>query len=749
MQALFLLPTDRVAHSWAEKMREEGWSIEKLHAFGAFVKQSRTADFIILNYSKTDAPRYIPKIFLSVLYARLVRTPVYLFMSIDPVDLCDRWVLRAMLYAVNFVLVRLATCLIVIHTRTHIPRRYFVSMRKVHRIANCPQRDQWTSFAKPDTAARSDGIRFFYHGELLWWHGLERFAPILDAVKQHIPASMTVAGNLYPTHFKLFGLPASRKEIRIKKQLRAFLDRPDVTWLGRVDLDRVKVLMADADFHVTQLNATDTQGDTELRTCLLEAMAAGMICLHVDSSAIQCPEFRDRHNLVIIDPTKPKEAAQKILEIYASLEVRQQISESARRTVEEHFGLATDYAKLRQVILKQLGGLRSPRARTDPEQPMKHPSPIVLTIDAVLRPLGVLIYLAIAAVSYPIVSFFWPRHRTRRILKTDVSRPSAKLGEVVPPAEHPPAEHLPAEAWPSVSVVVPAFNSQETIAACIESLLNLQYPREKLEIIIVDNGSSDDTAAIASRYPVRVLSEEQRGAAAARNRGIREAGGEYVAFTDSDCQVAPDWLTRLVRTAEENKSDAVGGRIVNAVSTPIARFTEDQRVMNQEDAIRGALVPLPFIITANALFKKKILDVMDGFDVAFDQAAAEDNDLGWRLHARGCVFAYAHDAIVYHHHRLSAAGLYFQFFKYSKAEVQLFMKHRSRLSLRELRSMLWIRGWAYRRFMKCLVTLPWCRLVDPERARYNWLYLVREMGFMAGRLHGNWHFRTFRYFSFW
>lgn len=380
---------------------------------------------------------------------------------------------------------------------------------------------------------------------------------------------------------------------------------------------------------------------------------------------------------------------------------------------------------------------------------MRYPHPIVVVIDAVLRPLGVLIYLAIAAVSYPIVSFFWPRHRIRRILKTDVSRPSAKLGEVVPPAEHPPAEHLPAEAWPSVTVVVPAFNSQETIAGCIESLLNLQYPREKLEIIIVDNGSSDDTAAIASRYPVRMLSEEQRGAAAARNRGIREAGGEYVAFTDSDCQVAPDWLHKLVRAAIENKSDAVGGRIVNAVSTHIARFTEDQRLMNQEDAIRGALVPLPFIITANALFKKKILDVMDGFDVAFDQASSEDTDLGWRLHVHGYVFAYAHHAIVYHHHRLTAAGLYFQLFKYGKGEVQLVVKHRSRLSLREIRSMIWIRGWAYRRFMKILVTLPWCRLIDPKRARYNWLYIVDEMGYMAGRLHGNWHFRTFRYFSFW
>ena len=195
------------------------------------------------------------------------------------------------------------------------------------------------------------------------------------------------------------------------------------------------------------------------------------------------------------------------------------------------------------------------RARTDPEQPMKHPSPIVLTIDAVLRPLGVLIYLAIAAVSYPIVSFFWPRHRTRQILKTDVSRPSAKLGEVVPPAEHPPAEHLPADAWPSVTVVVPAYNSQETIAGCIESLVNLHYPREKLEIIVADNGSRDSTVAIASRYPVRVLREEQRGAAAARNCGIREARGEYIAFTDSDCQVAPDWLHELVRAAIENKSD--------------------------------------------------------------------------------------------------------------------------------------------------------------------------------------------------
>lgn len=374
---------------------------------------------------------------------------------------------------------------------------------------------------------------------------------------------------------------------------------------------------------------------------------------------------------------------------------------------------------------------------------MRYPHPIVVVIDAVLRPLGVLVYLGIAAVSYPIVSFFWPRHKTRQIHVSNVLHLSPR-----PTGAMSAAEQAQAELWPSVTVVVPAYNSQGTIAACIESLLNLQYLREKLEIIIVDNGSSDDTATIASRYPVRVLKENRRGAAAARNRGIREARGEYIAFTDSDCQVGPDWLHKLVRAAIENKSLAVGGRIVNAVSSPIARFTESQRVMNQEDAIRGIMEPLPFILTANALFKKKLLDEVNGFDVAFNQGV-EDTDLCWRLHAQGCVFTYAHDAVVYHHHRLTAVGLYFQFFKYAKGEVQLVVKHRSRLSLRELRSMLWIRGWSYRRFMKTLVTLPWYWFVDPQRARYNWLYLVREMGYMAGRLHGNWHFRTFRYFSFW
>jgi cellulose synthase/poly-beta-1,6-N-acetylglucosamine synthase-like glycosyltransferase len=374
---------------------------------------------------------------------------------------------------------------------------------------------------------------------------------------------------------------------------------------------------------------------------------------------------------------------------------------------------------------------------------MKYPHPIVVVVDAVLRPLGVLIYLTIAAVSYPIVSFFWPRQRIRRTIENNVSHVSEKANGAMPEDEHPPAE-----AWPSATVVVPTYNSQGTIAACVESLLNLQYPRDKLEIIIADNGSSDDTAAIASRYPVRVLREEQRGAAAARNRGIREARGEYIAFTDSDCQVAPDWLHKLVRVAIENRSDAVGGRIVGTVSNPIARFTEDQRMLNQEDAIRRLKAPLPFILTANALFRKKALDDVHGFDVAFAQGV-EDTDLCWRLHAQGCVFAYAHHAVVYHHHRLTAAGLYFQVFKYGKGEVQLVAKHRSRLSLREIRNMIWIRGWSYRRFMKILVTLPWCWIVDPERARYNWLYIVDEMGYVAGRLHGNWRYRTFRYFSFW
>src|SRR6476619_5819684 len=117
---------------------------------------------------------------------------------------------------------------------------------------------------------------------------------------------------------------------------------------------------------------------------------------------------------------------------------------------------------------------------------------------------------------------------------------------------------------PHVSVVVPVFNAQQTLRECIQSLLNLNYPRAKLELVFVDNMSTDRTPEILRQYQqdIRILHESKKGPAAARNKGILNAAAEIIAFTDSDCVVDPDWLRHLIPPLEKPLVGIVGGTIL-------------------------------------------------------------------------------------------------------------------------------------------------------------------------------------------
>jgi len=139
---------------------------------------------------------------------------------------------------------------------------------------------------------------------------------------------------------------------------------------------------------------------------------------------------------------------------------------------------------------------------------------------------------------------------------------------------------------PSVTVVVPAYNAGRTIAECVGSLLALDYPPDRLELIVVDNASSDDTRRVLQQFAgsVQVLAELVRGSAAARNRGIRAAGGDIVAMTDADCVVARGWLRALVPALADEGVGAVGGRVAAWVPrNRIARYGE--RIHDHDQAI--------------------------------------------------------------------------------------------------------------------------------------------------------------------
>lgn len=123
-------------------------------------------------------------------------------------------------------------------------------------------------------------------------------------------------------------------------------------------------------------------------------------------------------------------------------------------------------------------------------------------------------------------------------------------------------ESISCERWPFVSVIVPVYNGAQRIQTCIEALLAQTYSRARYEVLIVDNGSTDTTRDVVQRYPVALLIEDQiQSSYAARNKGLQQARGEVIAFTDSDCTPVPGWIEEGMRALQSQSADLVGGRV--------------------------------------------------------------------------------------------------------------------------------------------------------------------------------------------
>jgi glycosyltransferase involved in cell wall biosynthesis len=115
---------------------------------------------------------------------------------------------------------------------------------------------------------------------------------------------------------------------------------------------------------------------------------------------------------------------------------------------------------------------------------------------------------------------------------------------------------------PLISVVVPIYNEEQELTNLLDSLMALNWPRDRLEILGVDNNSSDRSLSILHTYPITVLQELVPGPYAARNTAIRQAKGEFIALTDADCIVSPNWLLELWQAFDTPQVGAVGGSLV-------------------------------------------------------------------------------------------------------------------------------------------------------------------------------------------
>ncbi len=208
---------------------------------------------------------------------------------------------------------------------------------------------------------------------------------------------------------------------------------------------------------------------------------------------------------------------------------------------------------------------------------------------------------------------------------------------------------------PTVSVVVPAFNGEASIAACVRSLLAMEYPAGLFEIVVVDNASTDGTARILSSFAeqVKLLHEKKRGPAAARNQGVRHASGEVIAFTDSDCTVEKSWLRHLVAAITTSEVGIAGGRILSRrPHNRIEAFGE--QIHDHEKAIN--LYKPPYVITMNWASPRAVLLQAGLFDETY--LRCEDVDLSQRIFLLGYKLVYQSEAVVYHENENTLGGLF-------------------------------------------------------------------------------------------
>ena len=193
-----------------------------------------------------------------------------------------------------------------------------------------------------------------------------------------------------------------------------------------------------------------------------------------------------------------------------------------------------------------------------------------------------------------------------------------------------------------VSVVIPVRDGAASLPALLSSLSAQTLPRESFEVVVVDNASRDETAAIADRWGATVVHEPVPNRAGARNAGVAAAAADVIAFTDVDCVAAPGWLETLL--ACRGRAPLLAGP-VEVTTSPAPNLVERFEILWRFD--QESWVPQGWAATANLLAERQALEAIGGFDTTW-RHIGEDVDLCLRASAAGFGLAYCPGATVTH-----------------------------------------------------------------------------------------------------
>jgi GT2 family glycosyltransferase len=291
---------------------------------------------------------------------------------------------------------------------------------------------------------------------------------------------------------------------------------------------------------------------------------------------------------------------------------------------------------------------------------------------------------------------------------------------------------------PLFSIIVPTYSRPQQLAECLESLACLDYPRERFEVVVVDDGSGSPPADLAATYrdrlDVTLLTHRHAGPGAARNRGAAHARGRFLAFTDDDCTPDRDWLRKLEAAFARAPDRMIGGRTVNRLTTNSYATTSQVIV----DAVYAFYNQDPaaacFFASNNLAIPAGLFREVGGFDEAF-RIASEDRELCDRWLYLGYRMTYVPEAVVFHAHPLTLGGFCRQHFNYGRGACQ-YQQLRSRRGSGTFTRDMQFHTRLPRLLRQPLAQLPWGRATRVALLLVVW-QIVNALGFFCART-GKW-----------
>jgi GT2 family glycosyltransferase len=201
---------------------------------------------------------------------------------------------------------------------------------------------------------------------------------------------------------------------------------------------------------------------------------------------------------------------------------------------------------------------------------------------------------------------------------------------------------------PAVSVVVPFYGIDVSmLSKCVESLLDQDYPKDRVDIVIVDNNEIASLPGLMFEERCTIFHEPRPGSYAARNRGISESFGDIIAFTDSDCIPQRSWISAGVRALKEStRSVIVGGPIVFAFGNGLSKTACELLDSIVHHRQTEYIFAQRFAATANLFITRELVTTYGPFDARF--LSGGDREFGQRLSAAGVRTVMAEDAVVVH-----------------------------------------------------------------------------------------------------